>query len=128
MNDRPVRLGISLAPGYGGDAEAEEVAAATQRLRTELLDLDVDAVDLARTEPPPGSRAVDGVALGTLIVTLAQSQLLASVVDAVRTWLAGSHDRSVRLELGGDTLELTGVSTDEQRRLADEWLRRHQGP
>jgi hypothetical protein len=28
------------------------------------------------------------------------------------------------LELGGDVLELSGVSSEEQRRLADAWLRR----
>jgi hypothetical protein len=47
-------------------------------------------------------------------------------VAAVRSWLAGSPRRSIKLELGGDVLELTGVSSTEQRRLTDEWLRRHQ--
>jgi hypothetical protein len=31
----------------------------------------------------------------------------------------------IRLHSGGDTLELTGVSPAEQRRLTDEWLNRH---
>jgi hypothetical protein len=35
--------------------------------------------------------------------------------------------RSVNLELGGDALDLTGVSSADQRRLIDEWLRRHGG-
>ena len=95
------------------------------QLRRELLDLDVEAVELPRAgEPPPGARAVELAELGALVVTVAQSQLLASVVAAVRSWLAGSRRRSVRLELGGDVLELAGVSSDEQRRLTDEWLRR----
>ena len=47
------------------------------------------------------------------------------VVAAVRSWLAGSSRRSIKLELGGDVLELTGVSSKEQRRLTDEWLARH---
>ena len=76
-------------------------------------------------EPPPGSRAVDLAALGALVVNVADSELLAAVVAAVRSWLAGSSRRSVKLELGGDALELTGVSSREQRRLADEWLDRH---
>ena len=99
---------------------------ATLQLRRELLDLDVDAVEVPRAgEPPPGSRAVDVAALGALVVNLADSQLLAAVVAAVRSWLAGSSRRSIKLQLGGDALELTGVSSSEQRRLTDEWLARH---
>jgi hypothetical protein len=47
------------------------------------------------------------------------------VMGAVRSWLAGSSRRSIKLGLGGDVLELTGVSSKEQRRLTDEWLARH---
>jgi hypothetical protein len=70
---------------------------------------------------------VELAALGALAVTFAQSQLLGPVVAAVRAWLAGAPQRSIKLELDGDVLELTGVSSKEQRRLTDEWLRRHTG-
>src|SRR6266704_2091630 len=89
MEERPATLGVHL--GIGPDADAEEVAEATAQLRRELLDLDVDAVGLPPAgEPPPGTRAVELAALGALVVTVAQSQLLASVVAAVRSWLACS--------------------------------------
>lgn len=71
---------------------------------------------------------MDLAAIGALVVTVAQSQLLASVVGAIQSWLAGSRQRSIKLELGGDVLELAGVSSVEQRRLTDEWLRRHESP
>jgi hypothetical protein len=120
-----VTLGIQLA--IGPEQDAEQVAEATLRLRRELLDLDVEAVELPSAgEPPPGSRAVELAALGALLVTMGKSQLLGSVVSAVRSWLAGStQPRSIKLELDGDTLELSGVSSKEQRRLTDEWLARH---
>jgi len=125
MEERPTTLSIHVAAELGADAE--EVTEATLQLRRELLELDVEAVEIPRAgEPPPGSRAVDLAALGTLVVTVAQSQLLASVVAAVQSWLSSSHRRSIRLELGGDVLELAGVSSAEQRRLTDEWLRRHE--
>lgn len=124
MQARPATLGIHL--GVGPDSDAEEVAEATLQLRRELLELDVDAVEVPRAgEAPPGTRAVELAALGALAVTVAKSQLLGPVVAAVRAWLAASPQRSIKLELDGDTLELTGLSSREQRRLTDEWLRRH---
>ena len=126
MQERLTTLGLQVA--VGPIIDAEEVAEATLQLRRELLDLDVEAVDLQPGgEAPPGSRAVELAALGALVVTFAQSQLLGPVVAAVRSWLAGAPQRSVKLELDGDLLELTGVSSKEQRRLTDEWLRRHTG-
>jgi hypothetical protein len=125
MEEQPATLGIQVA--MGPDADAEEVAEATLQLRRELLDLDVEAVELPRAgEAPPGTRAVELAALGALVVTVGQSPLLGPVVAAVRSWLAGSPQRSIKLELNGDALELTGMSSKEQRQLADEWLRRHE--
>ena len=118
------RLGVQVDLGPG--AEAEEVAEATLQLRRELLELDVEAVELARVgEPPPGTRAVDFVALGTLVITLANSKILSAVVGALWAWVGRQPQRNIKLEVDGDVLELNGVSSDEQRRLADAWLRRH---
>jgi hypothetical protein len=124
MEERQEALGVQVAVGPDGDAE--EVAQATSQLRRELLDLDVDAVQVRVSgEPPPGSRAVDVTALGALVVNIAEPQLLAAVVAAVRSWLGGSSRRSIKLQLGGDALELTGVSSTEQQRLTNAWLARH---
>ena len=124
MDEHAATLDIVLAVGPDGDAE--ELAQATRQLRHELLDLDVNSVETPSAgEPPPGSRAVDVATLGALVVNMADSQLLAAVIGAVRSWLAGSSRRSIKLGLGGDVLELTGVSSKEQRRLTDEWLARH---
>jgi hypothetical protein len=124
MEERPATLGIQVE--LGPDADDEEVAEATLQLRRELLDLDVDSVDLPTAgQPPPGTRGVELAALGALLVSVTQSQLLAPVLAAVRSWLGGSPQRSIKLELEGDTLELTGISSTEQGRLVDEWLQRH---
>lgn len=123
MTDRAAQLTLRIDDE---DADPEELADLTAHLRHELLDLDVEAVESPRlAEPPPGSRAVDLVALGTLVVTFAKSELLAAVVTAVRAWLVGSQQRSVKVTLDGDMLELTGLSSKDQRRLIDEWLLRH---
>ena len=124
MDEHQAALGVEVALGPGSDAE--EVARATLQLRRELLTLDVDAVETPGAgEPPPGSRGVDVAVLGALVVYIADPQLLPAVVAVAQSWLAVSSRRSIKLELGGDALELTGVSSQEQRRLADEWLARH---
>lgn len=108
------------------DADPEELAQLTARLRDELLELDVEAVERPREgSPPPGTRAVELVAVGTLLASFAKPELLTGIVAAIRSWLGRSGQRTVKLEMDGDLLELTGVSSEEQRRLTDEWLRRH---
>jgi hypothetical protein len=124
MDEHTATLDVKVAVGPDGDVE--ELAQVTWQLRRELLELDVDSVETPSAgEPPPGSRAVDIATVGALVVNMADSQLLAAVIGAVRSWLAGSSRRSIKLGLGGDVLELTGVSSKEQRRLTDEWLARH---
>jgi len=123
MGDPLPKLGIQVGEL---DADPDEVAEATLQLRRELLDLDVGAVEVPRAgQAPPGTRGVGPAALGGLVVSMAKPELLGAVIAAVRSWLSRSQRRSIKLALGDDVLELTGVSSGEQRRLADEWLRRN---
>jgi hypothetical protein len=110
-------------------ADAERLAVLTGYLRAELLQLDVEDVRaLSAGEPPPGSRAFGAVTVGALLIALGQSAAgLRSVVSAVRDWLRrgdGTH-RNVRLELGGDALELSQASAADQERLVELFIRRH---
>jgi hypothetical protein len=110
-------------------ADLERVAALTGYLRDELRQLDVEEVSaLPGGEPPPGSRAFDAVAVGGLLVTLGRSaDGLRSVVGTIRKWLSRGDGvrRTVRLELGGDVLELSEASAVEQQRLIELFVRRH---
>ena len=126
MSEYRAALGVLIALGSG--SEPDEVTRATLQLRRELAELDVESVGTPKTgEAPPGTRATGLTGLGALVVNVAESQVLTSVITTIQSWLAASSRRSVRLELGGDVLELTGVSSSEQRRLTDEWLVRHAG-
>jgi hypothetical protein len=108
------------------DADPEELAELSARLRRELLQLDVASVEQPRSDAPAGAKGADAAQIGTMLVTLAEAGVsLATLVTAVRSWLGGSPDRKVRLELDGDAIELTGVTSDERQRLLDAWLERH---
>jgi hypothetical protein len=119
----PIELQVGIAPG----SDDEELAELTARLRRQLLDLDVAGVDRPQTgDAPIGAKGVDAIALGTLVVTLARSPgALTALAKAVQRWVASQHNRTVRLELDGDTIELTGVSSRDQEGLVELWINRH---
>ena len=119
------QLELSVDTGRGADAEELEQLASS--LRTELLDLDVDAVERARTKAAPeGARAVEALVAGAVLVRLVRNKdALSSVVKTVRAWLGEHRQRRVRIELDGDVLELSGVSDEERERLVDAWIERH---
>jgi hypothetical protein len=110
-------------------ADAERLAVLTRYLRGELLQLDVeDVTALQAGEPPPGSRAFDVATVGALLIAVGQSaEGLRSVVFAIRDWLRRGKGtgRVVRLELGGDALELSQASMADQDRLIELFVRRH---
>ncbi|HEV2251912.1 MAG TPA: hypothetical protein VGS06_01835 [Streptosporangiaceae bacterium] len=109
------------------DVDAEELAQLLGRLRTELLDLDVDAVQQPECgEAPKESKGAGLLAAGQLVVQLVTSPaVLASIIAGVRSWLGRNRARSVKLTIGGDALEVSGVSSAEQDRLIDLWVARH---
>lgn len=111
------------------DTDAEELTQLTNRLRDELLNLDVDAVYSATGgQAPDSSKGIDLLAAGGLVVQFVLRQdLLRSIIDGVRSWLGRQHARSIKLTLDGDLLELTGVSSAEQDRLVELWVMRHAG-
>jgi hypothetical protein len=110
-------------------ADAERLAALTGYLRAELLQLDVeDVTALPAGAPPPGTRAFSVDTVGALLIALGQSaEGLRSVVSAIRDWLrrGDGSKRTVRLELGGDALELSQASAADQERLIELFVRRH---
>src|ERR1700712_2496005 len=111
----------------GRDYDDEELFQLTQGLRAELLELDVDAVGLgSEGEAPDGAKGLELLAIGGLVGKFAlNSAGLKSVVDTTTAWLGRQGARSVKLSLDGDTLELTGVSSDEQSKLVEQWIARH---
>ncbi|CCK25832.1 hypothetical protein BN159_1453 [Streptomyces davaonensis JCM 4913] len=106
----------------------EEAAAAQpwqlEALREDLLTLDVDRVGpLESGVAPPNSRSGLVEALGALLVVLQPSlPLLEGTLAVVREWMARTESGTVVLEIDGNRLEVTGVDSAEQRRLADAWL------
>jgi hypothetical protein len=127
VTDGPHELTVEVEAA--ADSDAEELAQLTNRLRDELLGLDVEAVYSASGgEAPDSSKGIDLLAVGALVVQSAlHPDILQSIIDSVRSWLGRQHARSIKLTLDGDSLELTRASTAEQDRLVELWMMRHGG-
>ena len=117
---------VSLSETGADDARLDTL---TRQLRDELRQLDVRDVRSvpASAQPPPGSRGFDVATAGQLAVAMVGTQGLVGVVSAVLGWLRRGHEapRTVRLELAGDVLELSGASSEEQDRLVEMFLSKH---
>jgi hypothetical protein len=127
---RDGRMGGELSVQLAEDgADAERLDALTGYLRQDLLQLDVEDVTALRAgEPPPGARVFDMIAVGGLLVSLGRSaESLRAVLSAVRKWLARGDGvrRTVRLEIGGDVLELSEATVADQDRLIGLFIDRH---
>jgi hypothetical protein len=109
-------------------ADAEQLEELTRALREEILTLDVESVvPRSGGEAPPGTRGVDAAAVGALVVSVAPALgALARLVTTVVDWLRrGGTQRTVRLKIGDDELELSGASSAMQQQLAMDWIRAH---
>ena len=118
---RQLRLEIGLLDG----ADDAELDAETVQLRSELLELAVDDVQQPSGGPAPaGARAVDPTLLATLLVTAGKSAA-GALAGALTSWLSRRRGRTLKVELGGDSLELSDVSREEQRQVLQAFLERH---
>jgi hypothetical protein len=110
------------------DADDEQVGREADILRSQLLRLDVESVRRFTDGPAPsGTRAVDAATVGALVVTVGQvAGALGSLVGMVRDWIAHRSDRSIRLEIDGDVIQIDAATLEQRQQLIDTWVRRHE--
>jgi hypothetical protein len=111
-------------------ADPERLDRLTGQVRDQIRQLDVDDVARLKADeaPPDDARAIDVETAGALLVMLGNSaSSLKEVVGVIRGWLGRGEGtrRTVRLELGGDVLELSEASATDQKRLIDLFVSRH---
>jgi ornithine cyclodeaminase/alanine dehydrogenase-like protein (mu-crystallin family) len=134
MSTDPGLLALQVTIEQPDVRDQEELEALALQLREELLEAAVERVDPARAgEAPPGTRAVDALAVGGLIVTITKAAgPLLSVVKALQSWLSRNQDRNIHIVLQGGRdgeraeLDAKGLTAAEQRLLVDAFLKRMQ--
>jgi hypothetical protein len=109
-------------------ASEERLDDLTSGLRSDLLELDVEQVERPRASAPRDAKAFDVAALGALIVMLPPTTLaVADVIELVRRWVDRGGDRTVRVTIDGDTIELASPTDLERVRIVEAWMKRHAG-
>jgi hypothetical protein len=116
--------GLILQVCPGREDDAGELAELAGLLRSELLDLDVSAVDRLPDEAvPPGGKGGVAAVAGWLAVQLGPEALRA-VLAKVADWVS-RNDRVVEVSYGGDTLKLGRATREQQEKIIDGWLAKH---
>ncbi|MEV6155751.1 caspase family protein [Nonomuraea sp. NPDC052129] len=123
MTGETIRLRVQMTDTA---ADAQDLDQAAASLKDELLGLDVVVSAEEGAEAPEGARGDLTFTLGGLVIGLAGTEVLATIVNAVTAWLSRNQHRSVKLDVEGDVLEVTGIASKEQRELIDVWLHRRQ--
>jgi len=123
MSPLPSSLRISIDGGPGSDQE--ELAMLGQRLRRDIQQLDVDAVEFVREGAAPAGAKGDPVTLATVAVTLAPI-VLKSLFDMLQGWTARHNNATVTIEMGGDKLTMSGTPSKDQLAVIQAVLQKHQ--
>ncbi len=92
--------------------------------------MDIERVDRPSAGPAPAdARGIDLAIVGQLIIELGKvGPILGQVVAVVQAWAARSPDRTAKLTIGGDSLELTGMTEADQHKIIGAWMARHPQP
>jgi len=118
---------VEINFSIGDDVSQLELDELTAKMRNELLQLDVASVDRLSTGPAPdGAKGVDLAAVGALIVSISKATpVLGQVVEILQAWAAREPNRTVKVTIDGDTLEINGVSQKDQHVVIKDWMARH---
>lgn len=111
---------VTLDPGPAVDPEETE-RQATQ-LRTELLQLDVDDVDhVSAGDAPEGTRAIELIALGSLLVKFGPD-VINAIAATLQAWLGREDGRKITVHIGDNEITLDDASDEERRKLVAAFL------
>jgi hypothetical protein len=109
------------------ECDLEELATRTEQLREELIEAEVEVVTAGPGPAvPQGARAVDPIAIGTLLVTLAASRgVLVTLLQTLQTWIQRHDKNSITVEgKGGMKIRITGRMSVTKDRLIEAWISR----
>lgn len=104
--------------------DKQEIDSLSRNLRDDLLNLDVEDVHLLYEKPPQDSKALDGVAIGSMIVDIVSGGAIKEVTQTVQAWIQRNENRAVAIEMDGEKIDVKGISGKDQGKIIDTWVMR----
>jgi hypothetical protein len=118
-------ISVQVSISGGNDEQTDRLA---RSFRRELLEMDTDTVKFDQPDPAPHGAKGDLVTTGTLIATLANSAVLASICQLARSWVTLARGRRIIIKNGDWSLELDGGNSEQHQKLIDAFLSSLQEP
>lgn len=120
---------INIETSEDDPCDPEELERITYNLKDDLTELDaIEKIDLVTKEaaaPKSSKSGGEVVTFGSLLGASAVSTAIPNLANTLQSWLTRHERRTISIEIGGDKLQMTGVSDKEQERVIDAWISRH---
>jgi hypothetical protein len=103
--------------------DKNEIDSLTRNLRDDLLNLNVEEVHLLYEKPPPDSKALDGVAIGSMVVDFISGGAIKEITETVQAWIQRNENRAITIEMAdGEKIDVKWLSAKDQQRIIDAWV------
>jgi len=124
MAQEIIHLFISVGADPYLDSKALDELA--RQLSDELDALDMVSAELARGGELPEGAKGGPIAIGTVLVKVAEVGGITALITALSSWLSRDERRAVTLQIGENKLEATSISAEEQADLI-QWFKTQTG-
>ncbi|MCA9939045.1 MAG: hypothetical protein KC418_10395 [Anaerolineales bacterium] len=122
-----MKIDLRITVNAGPNTDTQDTAKIVRELEKELRHvesvLSIDPVYVRNEEAGQKGVSVD---FGALLVALAEGTGLAAFITVLGQWLGRDRRRSLKLQIGDSSLELTGLSSGEQQELV-RWFQTQTG-
>jgi hypothetical protein len=107
--------------------DAQALADRAYKLRRELIELGALPIQpTAAEETPSGSKAADPIAVGALILSIANSPTLIAALSAtIQSWMSRTATQRIRIKAGEKELEVAGPLSSADVELIRDFVKRY---
>lgn len=107
------------------DDDKQEIDSLSRSLRDDLSNLNVEDVHLLHEKAPPDSKALDGVAIGSMVVDFISGGAIKEITQTVQAWIQRNENRTITIEMAdGEKIDVKGISGRDQQKIIDAWVMR----
>ena len=117
-------LVVGLQLGLNGQGDDRELDELTRLLQAELRTLDVAAVEMVGYgSMPPGAKGIGLAAVGGLMIKVLSGAAFKNVIEAAKAWAGRNAGRSVKVVIGGNSIEVANITPEQQQKLIETFER-----